>query len=185
MQSKKLPNSSEWLLLKSVFLLIVSLWGHPTLDCFASRTMKQMNRYMSLSPTRSVWPERDVAGLVDGISLPFPSIMTNRISSSKTMHSKGVTGNPGGSNLARSNLVSGDHGTMHRHSMHPPNSEKHPSKPLKPVPPSGDRGAFDFGVLLSNRYRRIGPSILPKAAELVKNASRTGTFITYTSPRKN
>jgi hypothetical protein len=47
-ESRKPTNSGDWLLLPSIFLKITQRWGTPTVDCFASRIMKQISAYMSL-----------------------------------------------------------------------------------------------------------------------------------------
>lgn len=49
-RSRLKPNSSEWKLDKKVFKKITNRWGNPSVDLFASRTMHQLDRYVSLSP---------------------------------------------------------------------------------------------------------------------------------------
>ena len=47
-ESRRPPDSSDWLLLRPVFTDLSELWGCPTIDCFASRAMKQLPAYMTL-----------------------------------------------------------------------------------------------------------------------------------------
>jgi hypothetical protein len=47
-ESRRPPNSGDWLLLPRVFLALSERWGPPTLDCFASRALKQLPNYLSL-----------------------------------------------------------------------------------------------------------------------------------------
>ena len=49
LESRKKPNSSDWFLLPEIFQKIVHQWGTPTVDCFASRIMRQVPNYMSLN----------------------------------------------------------------------------------------------------------------------------------------
>ena len=49
-RSREKPNSSEWKLNTQTFQMIVKKWGTPEVDCFASRTMQQLPKYMSLLP---------------------------------------------------------------------------------------------------------------------------------------
>ena len=49
-RSRQNPNSSDWLLHSGLFKIIEREFGVPSLDCFASRTMHQVQRYISLSP---------------------------------------------------------------------------------------------------------------------------------------
>ena len=49
-RSRLRPNSSEWLLHKTIFKQVIHRLGHPSIDYFASRTMKQLDCYMSPSP---------------------------------------------------------------------------------------------------------------------------------------
>ncbi len=47
-ESRRPPNSSDWLLHPPVFSALSERWGLTTLDCFASRAMKQLPDYLSL-----------------------------------------------------------------------------------------------------------------------------------------
>ena len=49
-ESRRPPNSSDWLLHPPLFSVLTERWGRPTLDCFASRAMKQLQAYMSFQP---------------------------------------------------------------------------------------------------------------------------------------
>ena len=49
-RSRQKANSSEWELSGKIFERIVNIWGKPEVDCFASRIMKKLPRYMSLNP---------------------------------------------------------------------------------------------------------------------------------------
>jgi hypothetical protein len=47
-ESRKPPDSSDWLLHPLIFSALSDRWGCPTLDCFASRAMKHLDNYLSL-----------------------------------------------------------------------------------------------------------------------------------------
>jgi len=47
-ESRRPPNSSDWLLHPPIFSDLTSRWGLPTVDCFASRALKQLPNYLSL-----------------------------------------------------------------------------------------------------------------------------------------
>jgi ribonuclease HI len=48
--SRKFDEEKEWKLDKSVFKNIIAVWPKPTIDLFASRTNKQLDKYVSWKP---------------------------------------------------------------------------------------------------------------------------------------
>jgi hypothetical protein len=46
-ESRAKPNASDWMLSSTVWQEIAKKWGRPSIDCFATRTMRQVERYTS------------------------------------------------------------------------------------------------------------------------------------------
>ena len=54
-ESRAKIERNDWMLNKRIFQKITQLWGKPTIDLFAARTNKQVDRFISWRPDPDAW----------------------------------------------------------------------------------------------------------------------------------
>ena len=106
-RSRQKPNSTEWELSNQFFLRIINQLENPDIDCFASRTMKKLNNYMSLNPDPYCYGTNALYQNWRGVvSLPFPALLHNRESAEKDEVTVYRESNTSCTTLARPTMVS-------------------------------------------------------------------------------
>jgi len=99
-RSRLKQNSREW-----EFKRLTQRWGEPEIDCFASRIMKKLHAYMSLSPD----PEYQAVNALyqdwEDFNYLF-SILLNRSSSENNSSEVNTSGAGNSSVMARAYMVS-------------------------------------------------------------------------------
>ena len=176
--SQNLNLNLEWMLSASVFESIVSLFGKPDIDLFASRLNAQVEDYVS-------WRPHPMAKFADAFSIEwsefffyaFPPFLSCFQVCAKDNARQGIR-NSGNSSVDKSTLFYGCTEPSNRHAMHGEGISSESDSPNSGRPPSSSPPAGVTGMQIIRRSLQKS-EISPDIVEVIMHSWRDSTQKQY------